>query len=48
MNRYSRKEGYFKKIDKEKDKPNEYGKQLVFQFSEKVMKNIEWKWSFSI
>ena len=46
--RYSRREGFFKKLDKEKNKPNEYGKQLVFQFSEKVIKNLDWKWSFSL
>ena len=45
---YSRREGFFKKLDKEKNKPNEYGKQLVFQFSEKVMNNYQWKWSFKI
>ena len=45
--RYSRREGFFKKLDKEKNKPNEYGKQLVFQFSDKVVKNLDWKWSFS-
>lgn len=45
--RYSRREGFFKKLDKEKNKPNEYGKQLVFQFSDKVVRDFEWKWSFS-
>ena len=30
-----------------KNKPNESGKQLVFQFSDKVVKNFDWKWSFS-
>ena len=46
--RYSRREGFFKKLDKEKNKPNEYGKQLVFQFSEKVVNNMECKWKFAI
>jgi len=45
--RYSRREGFFKKLEKEKNKPNEYGKQLVFQFSDKVVKDLDWKWSFS-
>ena len=46
--RYSRREGFFKKLDKEKNKPNKYGKQLVFQFSEKVVNNFDWKWRFDI
>ena len=41
--RYSRSEGFFKKLDKEKNKPNEYGKQFVFQFSDKVVQNFVWK-----